>query len=232
MDRAWNYMRRYGVVNDECYPYVSGQTSKVSKCKAGRRSNLLSMGCQLTRTFYGSGRDESATSFQKSLFKTLPAYRISPRQFDIMNEIYQRGPVQGNVNITVRHITNATNEPTRISKPISLDSGTNRLDRCNNFHFLNGFAATMKVRHDFFVYQSGIYRYSGLGDTKHAGYHSVRIVGWGEDGDIYRQTNSKYWVIPYRIKSRVFFKKRLFCLFVSFLMERVEMIHSSLTDCG
>ena len=98
LDRAWNYMRRYGVVNDECYPYVSGQTGKVNKCKVGRRSNLLTLGCQLTKSGYGSGRDESATSSQKSLFKTLPAYRISPRQFDIMNEIRQRGPVQGKIN--------------------------------------------------------------------------------------------------------------------------------------
>lgn len=147
LDRAWNYMRRYGVVNDECYPYVSGQTGKVNKCKVGRRSNLLTLGCQLTKSGYGSGRDESATSSQKSLFKTLPAYRISPRQFDIMNEIRQRGPVQ----------------------------------------------ATMKVHQDFFMYQSGIYRYTGLGEARQVGYHSVRIVGWGEDS--YRQTSSKYWVV-------------------------------------
>jgi len=147
LDRAWNYMRRYGVVNDDCYPYVSGETGTVNKCKVGRRSNLLTMGCRLTKGVYSSGQDESATSSQKGLFKTLPAYRISPRQTDIMNEIRQRGPVQ----------------------------------------------ATMKVHHDFFMYRNGIYRYSGLGETKQAGYHSVRIVGWGEED--YRHINSKYWVV-------------------------------------
>ena len=100
LDRAWNYMRRYGVVNDDCYPYVSGETGTVNKCKVGRRSNLLTMGCRLTKGVYSSGQDESATSSQKGLFKTLPAYRISPRQTDIMNEIRQRGPVQGITIIT------------------------------------------------------------------------------------------------------------------------------------
>jgi len=50
----------------------------------------------------------------------------------------------------------------------------------------------MKVHQDFFMYQSGIYRYTGLGEARQVGYHSVRIVGWGEDS--YRQTSSKYWV--------------------------------------
>jgi len=51
----------------------------------------------------------------------------------------------------------------------------------------------MKVHQDFFMYQSGIYRYTGLGEARQVGYHSVRIVGWGEDS--YRQTSSKYWVV-------------------------------------
>ena len=72
LDRAWNYMRRYGVVNDECYPYVSGQTGKVNKCKVGRRSNLLTLGCQLTKSGYGSGRDESATSSQRVSSRRYP----------------------------------------------------------------------------------------------------------------------------------------------------------------
>jgi len=142
LDRAWNYMRRSGVVNDECYPYVSGLTGKVEKCKVSRRSNLMSMGCQLVNAATGDDASE-APRRRKSLFKTPPAYRIAPLEFDIMNEISGRGPVQ----------------------------------------------ATMKVYHDFFLYKSGVYRYSGLADAQQAGYHSVRIIGWGHD------QSSKYWIV-------------------------------------
>ena len=53
-------------------------------------------------------------------------------------------------------------------------------------------AATMKVHQDFFSYRGGVYHNSGYGDQQHTGYHSVRIIGWGED---YSQSEPlKYWV--------------------------------------
>lgn len=53
--------------------------------------------------------------------------------------------------------------------------------------------ATMKVYQDFFAYKSGVYKKSGLEKTEAFGYHSVRIIGWGEEPDIYGQP-VKYWV--------------------------------------
>lgn len=50
----------------------------------------------------------------------------------------------------------------------------------------------MKVHPDFFVYRYGIYRNSGLKSGQRAGYHSVRIVGWGVDESQAQPT--KYWV--------------------------------------
>lgn len=55
------------------------------------------------------------------------------------------------------------------------------------------FLATMKVYQDFFVYKSGVYRHSTVSESYPTGYHSVRIVGWGEELSIYGPS-VKYWV--------------------------------------
>lgn len=53
--------------------------------------------------------------------------------------------------------------------------------------------ATIKVYHDFFTYRSGIYQHTDLSENDRTGYHSVRIVGWGEE---YSYTGStKYWKV-------------------------------------
>lgn len=50
----------------------------------------------------------------------------------------------------------------------------------------------MRVYHDFFTYQGGIYRHSELSVPHRTGYHSVKIVGWGEE---YTYSGvQKFWV--------------------------------------
>ncbi|XP_041360267.1 uncharacterized peptidase C1-like protein F26E4.3 [Gigantopelta aegis] len=58
--------------------------------------------------------------------------------------------------------------------------------------------ATFQVKEDFYMYKSGVYRYSNLSrdeapENRLSGYHSVRIIGWGVErtpqGDI-----NKYWI--------------------------------------
>ncbi|CRL06874.1 CLUMA_CG019566, isoform A [Clunio marinus] len=51
--------------------------------------------------------------------------------------------------------------------------------------------ATMWVYPDFFNYRSGIYRRSNHGENA-KGFHSVRLVGWGEERFGWQTT--KYWV--------------------------------------
>ncbi|CAH2097853.1 unnamed protein product [Euphydryas editha] len=47
----------------------------------------------------------------------------------------------------------------------------------------------MEVYQDFFHYRDGVYRRTPYGNTQMKGYHSVRVVGWGEErGD-------KYWIV-------------------------------------
>jgi hypothetical protein len=56
-------------------------------------------------------------------------------------------------------------------------------------HMTLNVAATMKVYPDFFLYRSGVYHHSGNGPS---GYHSVRIIGWGEE--VTQREPIKFWV--------------------------------------
>ena len=47
--------------------------------------------------------------------------------------------------------------------------------------------AIMQVYTDFFMYGSGIYKKTNLASNTVAGYHAVRIVGWGQEG------GQRYW---------------------------------------
>lgn len=50
----------------------------------------------------------------------------------------------------------------------------------------------MRVYRDFFTYEHGIYRHSAASRSEKGGFHSVRLVGWGEERTGYEVT--KYWV--------------------------------------
>ncbi|TGZ53146.1 putative peptidase C1-like protein F26E4.3 [Temnothorax longispinosus] len=54
--------------------------------------------------------------------------------------------------------------------------------------------ATMRVYQDFFIYKSGIYKHSRSAELHDSGYHSVRIIGWGEETS-YRGPPLKYWLV-------------------------------------
>lgn len=50
----------------------------------------------------------------------------------------------------------------------------------------------MRVYRDFFSYRAGIYKHSAANRGEHSGFHSVRLVGWGEERSSY--STKKYWV--------------------------------------
>ncbi|XP_066249121.1 tubulointerstitial nephritis antigen-like [Euwallacea similis] len=120
LDRAWTFVRKYGVVDEPCFPYTGQSTTA---CTVRRAGPLRAAGC--TPPKY-SDRTER--------YKVGPAYRLG-NETDIMFEIMRSGPVQ----------------------------------------------ATLRVYHDFFSYKGGVYKHTGLSVPHLQGYHSVRIVGWGEE---------------------------------------------------
>ncbi|CAH1163468.1 unnamed protein product [Phaedon cochleariae] len=131
LDRAWSFIRTYGLVDEDCFPYVG----RNENCFIKRQGNLLQSRCK--PPLYGN---------RKARYGVGPAYRLG-NESDIMYEITRSGPVQ----------------------------------------------ATMKVYQDFFTYNGGIYKHSDLTLSRRQGYHSVRIVGWGEE--ISYNGEQKYWKV-------------------------------------
>lgn len=92
LDRAWNFMRRYGVVDEPCYPYESGVTGITGNCLISRKvKSFLEVNQCRTSNQLLNGRSE--------LFRSQPAYRISPRENDIKYEILTFGPVQAVMSV-------------------------------------------------------------------------------------------------------------------------------------
>lgn len=132
LDRAWLYMRRFGLVDRDCYPW-RGTTES---CKLPKRTSLRDAGCRAAEN-----------PLRTELYKVGPAYRLG-NETDIMQEILTSGPVQ----------------------------------------------ATMRVYQDFFSYESGVYKHTATAELYDSGYHSVRIIGWGEEPSAYHRP-TKYWLV-------------------------------------
>ncbi|CAF0821948.1 unnamed protein product [Adineta steineri] len=68
-------------------------------------------------------------------------------------------------------------------------------------HFRGPVQATMRVTPEFFLYKSGVYRCGGSSyDHQNpryanlAGYHSIRLLGWGTSVDPSTQKEESYWI--------------------------------------
>ena len=48
--------------------------------------------------------------------------------------------------------------------------------------------ALMEVYSDFFVYESGVYHRTNVINPQETGFHSVKVIGWGQENGI------PYWV--------------------------------------
>lgn len=132
LDTAWNYFRKVGTVNEECYPYISAH----NVCKIRPSDTLITANCELPTKVD-----------RTNMYKMGPAFSLN-NETDIMIEIKNHGPVQ----------------------------------------------AIMRVHRDFFSYRGGVYRHSAASTSadQRAGYHSVRLIGWGEERNGYEV--SKYWI--------------------------------------
>ncbi|KAK7100347.1 tubulointerstitial nephritis antigen-like [Littorina saxatilis] len=81
VDRAWYFLRKFGVVTEACYPYDSGKTEKGGECSlpVRQRGGDCPSGIQYKR---------------EKRYKASPPYRIRPLEREIMKEILDNGPVQ------------------------------------------------------------------------------------------------------------------------------------------
>ncbi|XP_034948332.1 tubulointerstitial nephritis antigen-like [Chelonus insularis] len=132
LDRAWHFVRKFGLVDEECYPW----TGRNDRCRVRKKTTLRHAGCSTP-----------SNPLRTDLYKVGPAYRLG-NETDIMQEIITSGPVQ----------------------------------------------ATMRVYQDFFTYQGGIYKHSRVAESYPSGYHSVRILGWGEE-ILGNYQPVKYWLV-------------------------------------
>lgn len=89
VDRAWQYLRRVGVVNEGCYGYESGTTEKVPACRIPKVASLQNLRCVADGAVYQ----------RPDLYRTEPAYRISGKEEDIQWEIMTNGPVQAMMKV-------------------------------------------------------------------------------------------------------------------------------------
>ncbi|VDO73889.1 unnamed protein product, partial [Onchocerca flexuosa] len=62
LDRAWWYIRKYGVVSEQCYPYISGRTRNPEKCQIQKSEHNNRRKCP-------SGHSDSR------IYRTTPSYR-------------------------------------------------------------------------------------------------------------------------------------------------------------
>ncbi|XP_060840605.1 uncharacterized peptidase C1-like protein F26E4.3 isoform X1 [Rhopalosiphum padi] len=128
---AWNWVRKFGLVTEECNPW-DGQMTGCAVSNKSSNNELIVPCPSSTKT--------------AQLRRVGLMYRVTTEE-GIMNEIMNWGSVQ----------------------------------------------AMMKVSKEFFMYESGVYKCSNVTKGSKTRYHTVRIVGWGEE-----QQNGKtvkYWIV-------------------------------------
>lgn len=86
LDRAWWYLRKRGIVTNECYPYNSGLTPEMKMQRGacyipGVKTVDNKMSCP-------------KLGMKSSRYQSTPPYRISPSSEEIQMEIMKNGPVQ------------------------------------------------------------------------------------------------------------------------------------------
>ncbi|KAK1156810.1 tubulointerstitial nephritis antigen-like [Acipenser oxyrinchus oxyrinchus] len=90
IDGAWWYLRRKGIVTEDCYPFSSSKTDSASQHHQ----------CMMHSQSVGRGKRQATarcpnqSSYTNDIYQSTPAYRISSNEKEIMKEIMDNGPVQ------------------------------------------------------------------------------------------------------------------------------------------
>ncbi|KAM5181165.1 tubulointerstitial nephritis antigen-like [Mantella aurantiaca] len=88
VDGAWWYLRRRGVVTEECYPF------------SGQNTNGPPAPCMMHSRSMGRGKRQATAhcpnpyASSNEIYQSTPAYRLASSEKEIMKEISENGPVQ------------------------------------------------------------------------------------------------------------------------------------------
>uniref|UniRef100_A0AAY5L6V4 SMB domain-containing protein n=1 Tax=Esox lucius TaxID=8010 RepID=A0AAY5L6V4_ESOLU len=89
IDGAWWYLRRRGVVTEECYPFSAPQQTPAEVGRCMMQSRSVGRGKR-----QATARCPSTHTYHNDIYQSTPPYRLSSNEKEIMKEIMNNGPVQ------------------------------------------------------------------------------------------------------------------------------------------
>ncbi|XP_051527226.1 tubulointerstitial nephritis antigen-like [Myxocyprinus asiaticus] len=89
IDGAWWYLRRRGVVTEECYPFSPPQQTPAEVARCMMQSRAVGRGKR-----QAIAHCPNSHSYHNEIYQSTPPYRLSSNEKEIMKEIMDNGPVQ------------------------------------------------------------------------------------------------------------------------------------------
>ncbi|XP_029976266.1 tubulointerstitial nephritis antigen-like [Salarias fasciatus] len=89
IDGAWWYLRRRGVVTEDCYPYQPPQQTPAEVGRCMMQSRSIGRGKR-----QATQRCPNTHNYHNDIYQSTPPYRLSSNEKEIMKEIMDNGPVQ------------------------------------------------------------------------------------------------------------------------------------------
>ncbi|KAM7384225.1 hypothetical protein PAMA_011523 [Pampus argenteus] len=89
IDGAWWYLRRRGVVTEDCYPYLLPQQTPAEMGRCMMQSRSIGRGKR-----QATQRCPNTHNYHNDIYQSTPPYRLSSNEKEIMKEIMDNGPVQ------------------------------------------------------------------------------------------------------------------------------------------
>ncbi|XP_049606801.1 tubulointerstitial nephritis antigen-like isoform X1 [Syngnathus scovelli] len=90
VDGAWWYLRRRGVVTEDCYPYSAPRPTATEAARCMMQSRSVGRGKR-----QATQRCPNAHNYlHNDIYQSTPPYRLSANEKEIMKEIMDNGPVQ------------------------------------------------------------------------------------------------------------------------------------------
>ncbi|TNN85709.1 Tubulointerstitial nephritis antigen-like [Liparis tanakae] len=94
IDGAWWFLRRRGVVTEDCYPYRPTEQTPVEVGRCMMQSRSVGRGKR-----QATQRCPNTHNYQNDIYQSTPPYRLSSNEKEIMKEIMDNGPVQAMMEV-------------------------------------------------------------------------------------------------------------------------------------